>query len=67
MKRGLLLLALAFLAGAAWLAWQHLAPPGDAPPLAGPADRVDHILIEKTVRRLTASKDGVPVMVAWSP
>lgn len=62
MKRVLLLLAVACTAGAAWLGWQRYAPP--APPLTVEADRVDHILIEKSARRLTASKDGLPVMVA---
>jgi murein L,D-transpeptidase YafK len=63
-KRLLLVLALALAAGAAYLAWQHFAPRRDAPPLLISAERVDHILIEKSARRLTASKGGAPVMVA---
>lgn len=64
MRRLLILLLLALVAGSSWLVWQRHAPAPDTPPLATAAERVDHILIEKSARRLTASKDGVPVMIA---
>ncbi|MFW8634982.1 L,D-transpeptidase family protein [Cribrihabitans pelagius] len=61
MRRLLRLLALVLLAGAAWVAWQALAP-RPAPPPAPAVERIDRILIEKSARRLTASRNGETVL-----
>lgn len=58
MKR---LLALAILAGSALLAWQAFAPRPLPPPVAA-VEQIDRILIEKSARRLTASRDGETVL-----
>ncbi|WP_234995299.1 L,D-transpeptidase family protein [Ruegeria meonggei] len=52
------------LAGAAWLGWHRFGPGPSAPPMAPDAVRVDHILIEKSARLLTASLDGAVVLQA---
>ncbi|MCB4457530.1 L,D-transpeptidase family protein [Leisingera sp. McT4-56] len=62
MKRLLRLLALVVLTGAAWLAWQAFAPRPAPPPQSAAVDRIDRILIEKSARRLTASRDGETVL-----
>ncbi|MBY6068576.1 L,D-transpeptidase family protein [Leisingera aquaemixtae] len=62
MKRLLRLLALVVLTGAAWMAWQAFAPRPAPPPQSAAVDRVDRILIEKSARRLTASRDGETVL-----
>ncbi|MEW2912545.1 L,D-transpeptidase family protein [Leisingera sp. JC11] len=62
MKRLLRLLALVVLTGAAWIAWQAFAPRPAPPPLSAAVDRIDRILIEKSARRLTASRDGETVL-----
>ncbi len=49
-------------AGAAWVGWHRYAPRPPAPLMAPNAQQVDHILIEKPARRLTASLDGAIVM-----
>ncbi|MGI9369491.1 MAG: L,D-transpeptidase family protein [Ruegeria sp.] len=49
-------------AGAAWIGWHRYVPRPPAPLLAPDAQQVDHILIEKSVRRLTATLDGAIVM-----
>lgn len=61
MKRLLRLLALVILTGAAWTAWQAFSP-RTVPPQATAVDRVDRILIEKSARRLTASRGGETVL-----
>lgn len=48
----------------AWVGWHRYGPHPSAPPLAPEASRVDHILIEKSARRLTASLDGTVVLQA---
>ena len=64
MKRlGLICLAL-LIAGAGWYGWHRYGPRPPAPPLLPQAERVDHILIEKSERRLTATLDGAIVMQA---
>ncbi|MBY6057678.1 murein L,D-transpeptidase family protein [Leisingera daeponensis] len=62
MKRLLRLLALVVVTGAAWVAWQAFAPPPAPPPHAAAVDRIDRILIEKSARRLTASRGGETVL-----
>ncbi len=62
MKRLLRLLALVVLTGAAWMAWQAFAPRPAPPPQSAAVDRIDRILIEKSARRLTASRDGETVL-----
>ncbi|UWQ75048.1 murein L,D-transpeptidase family protein [Leisingera sp. M658] len=62
MKRLLRLLALVVLAGAAWAAWQAFAPRPAPPPQAAAVERIDRILIEKSARRLTASREGETVL-----
>ncbi|WP_291729429.1 L,D-transpeptidase family protein [Leisingera sp. F5] len=62
MKRLLRLLALVVLTGAAWAAWQAFAPRPEPPPQAAAVDRIDRILIEKSARRLTASRGGETVL-----
>ncbi|MEY8799614.1 murein L,D-transpeptidase family protein [Leisingera sp. XS_AS12] len=55
------LLALALLATLAWVAWQALAPRPLPPPVAA-VEEIDRILIEKSARRLTASRGGETVL-----
>lgn len=62
MKRLLRLLALVLLTGVAWMAWQAFAPRPAPPPQSAAVDRIDRILIEKSARRLTASRDGETVL-----
>ncbi|AHC99406.1 L,D-transpeptidase family protein [Leisingera methylohalidivorans] len=62
MKRLLRLVALVVLTGAAWIAWQAFAPLAAPPPPSAATDRIDRILIEKSARRLTASRDGETVL-----
>ncbi|MFY2825249.1 L,D-transpeptidase family protein [Ruegeria sp. MALMAid1280] len=52
------------LMGAAWFGWHRFGPLPPAPPMAPEATQIDHILIEKSARRLTASLDGAIVMQA---
>lgn len=47
-----------------WAAWDRFGPRPLAPPMAPEASRIDHILIEKSERRLTASLNGAVVMQA---
>ncbi|WP_323782320.1 L,D-transpeptidase family protein [Leisingera sp.] len=61
MKRLLRLVALVVWTGAAWIAWQTFAPL-PAPPPSAATDQIDRILIEKSARRLTASRDGETVL-----
>ncbi|MFW8595769.1 L,D-transpeptidase family protein [Cribrihabitans neustonicus] len=61
MRRLLRLLALVLLAGAAWTAWEAFTP-RPAPPPAPAVEQVDRILIEKSARRLTASRRGETVL-----
>ena len=64
MRRGALIMLMLVLAGVAWLGWHWYAPRPAAPPMAPEATRVDHILIEKSARRLTATLKGAVVMQA---
>ncbi len=57
----LVFLALA-VALAGWVGWHRFGPRPPAPLMVPEASRVDHILIEKSARRLTASLDGAVVM-----
>ncbi len=52
------------LMGAAWIGWHRYGPRAPAPPMAPEATQIDHILIEKSARRLTASLNGAIVMQA---
>lgn len=72
MKRLLRLLALVVMTSAAWMAWQAFAPRPAPPPLGAAVDRIDRILIEKSARRLTASRGGetvleFPVALGFTP
>lgn len=72
MKRLLRLLALVLMTGAAWMIWQAFAPRPAPPPQSAAVDRIDSILIEKSARRLTASRDGetvleFPIALGFSP
>ncbi|MBE1285886.1 MAG: L,D-transpeptidase family protein [Rhodobacteraceae bacterium] len=58
MRRLLLIIALVTLSLGGWLAWSWLGPGPDLPAPANPNARADHILIEKSARRLTAFRDG---------
>ncbi|NOD78156.1 MULTISPECIES: murein L,D-transpeptidase family protein [unclassified Ruegeria] len=62
-RLGLIGLAL-LIAGAGWVGWDRFGPRPPAPPMAPEATRIDHILIEKSARRLTATLDGAVVMQA---
>ncbi|MEX0366551.1 MAG: murein L,D-transpeptidase family protein [Ruegeria sp.] len=62
MRRAALLLVFILAAGAAWIGWQRYGPHSPAPPMAPEAERIDHILIEKSARRLTATLEGAVVM-----
>lgn len=53
--------ALVLAACALWVGWQVLAPAPVPPPLAV-TEQVDRILIEKSARRLTASRNGETVL-----
>jgi murein L,D-transpeptidase YafK len=55
------LLALVLLATLAWVVWQALAPRPLPPPVAA-VEEIDRILIEKSARRLTASRGGETVL-----
>jgi len=57
-----LITLIAVAAGAAWFGWHRYGPRPSAPVMAPEAARVDHILIEKSARRLTASLEGAVVM-----
>ncbi|NVO57493.1 L,D-transpeptidase family protein [Rhodobacteraceae bacterium B1Z28] len=50
--------------GAGWFGWHRFGPRPVAPLMAPEATRIDHILIEKSDRRLTATLDGAVVMQA---
>ena len=52
------------LIGAAWFGWHRFGPRPPAPPMPPEATQIDHILIEKSARRLTASLNGAIVMQA---
>ncbi|MEX0351404.1 MAG: murein L,D-transpeptidase family protein [Paracoccaceae bacterium] len=63
--RALLRSALVILAiGGLSVLWGRYSPPAPAPELAPVVERVDHIVIEKSTRRLTATADGAPVFQA---
>ncbi len=52
------------IAAAGWIGWHRYGPRPPAPPMAPEATRIDHILIEKSARRLTGTLDGAVVMQA---
>lgn len=58
------LLALIAMISAGWLGWQYYGPKPAVPPLAASIEQIDHILIEKSANRLTASLNGQVVMQA---
>lgn len=65
-------LALVLVTGASLVLWDRFAPRPDPPPLVLDVDQIDHILIEKSERRLTAMADGevvmqVPVALGFAP
>lgn len=67
MRRLLGLVALIGVLLAGWIVWTRLGPvPQTPPPMLDTAleagARADHILIEKSARRLTAMRAGQPVM-----
>ena len=56
-------LTLVFLIAAlGWIGWQRYGPRPPAPAMAPDASQIDHILIEKSDRRLTATLDGAIVL-----
>ncbi|WP_417713629.1 L,D-transpeptidase family protein [Pseudophaeobacter arcticus] len=59
-KRTAILLIAVLVLG--WGLWQLYRPSPASPDLATLVDRVDHILIEKSARRLTASRAGQKVL-----
>ena len=66
------ILALVLVTGASVMLWDRFAPRPAPPPLAFEGDRIDHILIEKSDRRLTAFADGqvalqFPVALGFAP
>ncbi|WP_164661760.1 murein L,D-transpeptidase family protein [Tropicibacter sp. Alg240-R139] len=66
------ILALVLMTGAGVMLWDRFAPRTAPSPLVLEIDRIDHILIEKSERRLTAMVDGqvvmqVPVALGFSP
>ncbi|CUH86886.1 L,D-transpeptidase catalytic domain [Phaeobacter sp. CECT 5382] len=62
LKRLFKLVALCLIAALGWGIWQSYGPQPAPPDLAAAADRVDRILIEKSARRLTASRQGETVL-----
>lgn len=56
------LLALILVIGATFFLRARYGPHPPAPPLAPDAERVDHILIEKSARKLTATLNGAVVL-----
>ena len=45
-----------------WLGWQQFGPRPDPPIIPEAGAQADHILIEKSARRLTASRAGKPLL-----
>ncbi len=62
MRRLLRLFAALALLVIGWGLYSSYGPRPTPPDLAGQVDRVDHILIEKSARRLTASRNGETVL-----
>lgn len=62
LKRLFKLAALCLIAALGWGLWQSHLPRPAPPDLAAAVDRVDRILIEKSARRLTASRQGETVL-----
>ncbi|MDP5218168.1 L,D-transpeptidase family protein [Ruegeria sp. 2205SS24-7] len=60
LRGGLLILAI----GALFVLWDRYGPPAPAPDMAAAVEQVDHILIEKSARRLSATSDGNVVFEA---
>ncbi|WP_425085623.1 L,D-transpeptidase family protein [Ruegeria profundi] len=50
------------IAALGWIGWQRYGPRPPAPAMAPDAAQIDHILIEKSARRLTATLDGAIVL-----
>ncbi|MEP2716789.1 L,D-transpeptidase family protein [Pseudophaeobacter sp.] len=62
LRRGLILVSVALIAILGWGLWRSYGPRTPPPDLAAQVDRVDRILIEKSARRLTASRMGQTVL-----
>lgn len=62
LKGGAVLLIASLILALAWGLWIHYGPRSPVPDLAPQVDRIDHILIEKSHRRLTASLQGQQVL-----
>jgi len=62
LRRGLTLVSIALVATLGWGLWQSYGPRKSPPDLAAQVERVDRILIEKSSRRLTASRAGQTVL-----
>lgn len=62
MRRGIKIVALFLVAAFGWGLWHGYGPHPAPPDLAVQVERVDHILIDKSARRLTASRNGVVVL-----
>lgn len=62
MRRLLRLFAVLALLVIGWGLWNSYGPRPTPPDLSRDIDRIDHILIEKSARRLTASRNGETVL-----
>nr|WP_254429861.1 L,D-transpeptidase family protein [Ruegeria atlantica] len=52
------------MTASAWFGWHRFGPRPPTPPMAPEATQIDHILIEKSARRLTATLDGAVILQA---
>ncbi len=62
LKRVAVILIATLILASGWGIWSHYGSRPVPPDLAVQAERVDHILIEKSARRLTARRDGQVVL-----
>lgn len=63
LRRAIILVALGLIGALGWGVWHsYYGPQFTAPDLAEQFDRVDRILIEKSARRLTASREGETIL-----
>lgn len=63
-RRAVLLLCLALAGTIAWTFRNEIFDRSSVPKLSAPSGRADHVLIEASTGRLTASQDGKPVFYA---